>query len=174
VVKPKARLFPIQNHGYDFFTGVCPDGRQVVMGLLCPELVAFFFDSEGNYLGREERPWSVEAGQLAGREPPYNIFGDRFQEVIGNQLREWQCELGFRIATIRVKEFLDDEQTVGIEVLPSHYRDIETDTWFRSEEERQRFIESRDRWLERGSFVWWWAKDYFMSKDGAVESTRRA
>src|SRR5947209_6081682 len=33
----KARLFPIQ--GYDYEAGVCADGRQVIMGLLCPELV---------------------------------------------------------------------------------------------------------------------------------------
>ena len=169
--KPKHRLFPIQNHGYDFFTGVCADGRQVVMGLLCPELVAFFFGAEGNYLGREERPWSAAAGKLAGRKPPYSIFGDRFRALICKQLKEWQDELEFHAATIRVKEFLDDKHSVGIELLPSHYRDLETGTWFPNEEERQQFIKSRDHWVERGSFVWWWAKDYYMSEDGEVEST---
>jgi hypothetical protein len=165
------RLFPIQDHGYDFFTGVCADGHQVVMGLLCPEIVCVFFDPAGNYLGCEQRFWGEEAADLAGREPIYNIFGDRFRVLIAQQIKGWQAELGFRTATIRVKEFWADGHSVGIEEMPDHYRDIETADWFPNEERRQHFRESRERWLARGSFVFWWAKDYYVSRDGEVEST---
>ncbi len=163
------RLFPIQ--AYDYETGVCADGRQVVMGLLCPELVAFFFDAQGNLVSREGRHWSDAAGKIAGHQPPYHISSDEFDALIDAERKAWQVELGYSPATIRVKEFYDDEYPVGIQILPGHLANVETETWFRDEEERQEFIKSRDRWLAEGSFVWWWARDYFMSKDGEVEST---
>jgi hypothetical protein len=149
---PGNHLFPIQNDGYDFFTGVCADGRQMVMGLLEPHLVAYFFDKNGNLLGGDKR--LLEKGKL-------------LEQV----MLEWQKELGFRTATIHVKEFYNREYPVGIEILPEHYRSVETDTWFPNEEERKEFIKSRNRWLTEGNFVWWWAKDYYMSKEGEVEST---
>jgi hypothetical protein len=46
--KPKPRLFPIAGHGDAFVTGVCADGRQVVMGLVIPDLTAVFFDAKGD------------------------------------------------------------------------------------------------------------------------------
>jgi hypothetical protein len=168
--KPKLRLFRIRNEGDSFFTGVCADSRQGIMGLLCPEVVAVFFDAEGNYLGCEARPWSKEAGDIAGN-PPHNIFGVYFQALIAEQMEEWQTELRFRKATIRVKEFWVKGRPVGIEELPSHLRDIETAAWIANEEERQGLRESRDRWLAEGNFVFWWAKDFFMSRKGEVEST---
>jgi hypothetical protein len=167
----EARVYPIQNDGYDFFTGVCSDGRQVVMGLLCPELVAFFFDPEGNLLGREQRPWSAEAGELAGHTPPYQIYGERFEQLINAQRLEWQAEIGYRPATIGIKEFLDHEYSVGIEVLPDYLQFLDIEAERDSEEERQDLLETRDSWLAEGNFVWWWAKDYYMSREGEIEST---
>ena len=61
--------------------------------MLCPELVAVFFDAKGNYLGCEERPWGAAAGKLAGRKPPFNISGERFRELIAGQIKAWQAEL---------------------------------------------------------------------------------
>lgn len=140
------------------------------MGLLCPKLVAFFFDSKGNLLGHEKRAWSDDAAKMVENNS-CTIYSDGFRVLIDKQKKEWQAELGFRPATIRVKAFYDGEYPVGIQVLPEHYKDIETATWFRDEEDRQEFIKSRDRWLAEENFVWWWARDYYMSKDGDVEST---
>ncbi|MFO0964158.1 MAG: hypothetical protein U0793_01040 [Gemmataceae bacterium] len=67
------RLFPIQGYGDEFSTGVCADGRQVVMGLLCPHLVAYFFDRKGKLLGDEHRPWNKPAPRM-GPDGPYNIY----------------------------------------------------------------------------------------------------
>jgi hypothetical protein len=167
--RPKTRLFPIRPDP-DFFTGVCDDGRQVIIGLLCPELVAVFFDGKGNHLGCEERPWSAAVGKLAGRKPPYKIGGDRFRDLIAEQVREWQGELGARQSTIRVKKFLAGAHMVGIDELPGWAHEIETATWM-SDAERQQYREDRDQWVADGKFVFWWAKSYHMSKDGEVEST---
>jgi hypothetical protein len=164
----KERLFPIQ--GCDYETGVCADGRQVIMGLLCPDVVAVFFDAQGTYLGCEERRWSA-AGKLAGTKPPYRIGGDRFRELIAAQTKKWQTALGFRAATIRVKKFWLRGCGVGIEELPGWAREIETADWITDEDERQQYRESRDQWIADGNFVFWWARSYHMSSDGRVEST---
>ena len=164
----KARLFAIQ--GYDYDTGVCADGRQAILGLLCPVLVAFFFDAKGKHLGCEERPWSAAAGKLAGRKPPYDISGDRFHELIAGQMKAWQGELGFSASTIRVKQFQVPGRGVSIQELPGWAQEIETATWL-SDDERQESREARDQWIADGKFVFWWGRSYHMSKDGEVEST---
>src|SRR4051794_1316900 len=97
------RLFPIRSYGRDFFTGICADGRQVVIGLICPEIVAVFFDAEGNYVGEEQRFWGDEVASVAGRKPIYKIFGDRVESMIAQQIKSWHAELGYRPATIQVK-----------------------------------------------------------------------
>ena len=172
MAKPSDELvFSIKNDGVDFFTGHCADGRQLVMGLLCPELVTVLFDAEGNYLCSEERPWSAAAAKVAGHKPPYDICNEPFQKLIAAELTEWQNELGYRPGTIRVKTFWADNHHVGIDQLPYHYRDLETADWIPNEEERREMMASRDRWLADGDFVFWWAKDYFMSKEGDVTST---
>lgn len=165
------RLFPIQNDGHDFFTGVCSDGRQVVMGLLCPALVAYFFDLEGNLVAREERRWSEAAAEAAGATPPYQIFTNEFEALIELQRREWETELGLRAGTIRVKQFFDPELRVGIDLLPEHYRDVDIAPWLADGKEREEFARSRDRWVAEGKFVWFWGKDYYMTNAGEVEST---
>jgi len=37
-----------------------------------------------------------------------------------------------------------------------------------SEEERREFLELVDRWNKDGMFVFWWAEDYFIDRDGEV------
>jgi hypothetical protein len=165
---PSDRLFPIQEH--DYSTGVCADGRQVVMGLLCPNLVAYFFNRDGTLLGRENRLWNVPARRMDGNGP-YLIYDPEFVEALNLQLGEWQSQLGFRPSTIWIKPFFDDEHPVGIELLPEHYRDLDHADWIDHEEDREGLKRLRDQWIEWGNFVWWWAKDYFMSREGKVEST---
>lgn len=82
----EGRLFRIKSYGDDFVTGLSDDGRQVVMGLLCPELVAYFFDQDGRLLGNERRSWLHPARQM-GPHSPYQIYDDAFQEAIVGQLR---------------------------------------------------------------------------------------
>jgi hypothetical protein len=169
-VIPENRLYPIQNQGYDFFTGVCDDGRQVVMGLLCPHVVAYFFDAQGNLLADEHRPWNKAAPRF-GFDGPYKIYDDDFQVALTKQMQEWQTDLGFQKRTVHIRAFMDDRHRVGIELLPEHLRNLESADWFDDDEERQEYIASREEWLADGKFVWWWAKDYFMEKDGSVESS---
>jgi hypothetical protein len=161
------RFYPIKPG--DFDTGLCADGRQVVMGLLCPHLVAYFFDADGTLLGGERRLWNTAAERMS-ENGPYILHGEPFCSALERQKQEWKDVLGFRSATIRVKEFFDSEHFVGIEPLPARYQDLETSEESQDEEERRQLMQMRDSWLADGSFVWWWAEDYWMSKDGEVES----
>ena len=55
-IDPSAeRLYQIKNDDRYFHTGHCSDGRQVLMGLRIPYLVAVFFGSDGTLIGTEER-----------------------------------------------------------------------------------------------------------------------
>ncbi len=50
-----SRLYPIRpGQGY-FDAGMTGDGRQVLMGLYCPDLVAIFFDASGDLISHEAR-----------------------------------------------------------------------------------------------------------------------
>jgi hypothetical protein len=104
--------FTICSYGDDFFAGRCDNGDQVLMGLLCPNLVAFRFDSEGKPIGRELRPWLHPAEWRGGA---FAIYGHIFQERLAEQMAGWQSEIGFAEQPITVEMFYDAEQGVGIE-----------------------------------------------------------
>ena len=52
-----ARRYPLRTHeSYGFWTGLTPDNKRVLTGLLCPNLIAFFFDADSALLAVEQRP----------------------------------------------------------------------------------------------------------------------
>ncbi|HZY83383.1 MAG TPA: hypothetical protein VFE78_01020, partial [Gemmataceae bacterium] len=116
------------------------------------------------------RPWDHPAPRM-GADGPYMIYDDDFLAALERQRNDWQAEMGFQPRTIKVKAFFDADYSVGVELLPDHYQGLETADWFDDEDERREFMKSRDEWVKRGNFVWWWARDYHMSKNGKVEST---
>jgi hypothetical protein len=105
--------FNLRSYGDDFQTGRCANGDQVLMGLLCPNLVLFRFDREGTLIGRELRPWSFPARRVGGI---YEIFDPMFRTRLGEQITTWQAELGFSEEPITVCGFFDKEHWVGIDL----------------------------------------------------------
>jgi hypothetical protein len=160
-------LFNIAAHPYDFQTGITSEGRQVLMGLLCPHLVAYFFSPAGDLQEREARAWHYPAPRMKGNGP-FQIYDDEFERRLNLQRDEWKQAMGFKESPIRVKEFFDKENSVGIEPLPEHMLDL---SWCEDEEEQQLVEQGRDEWIAEGKFVFYWAKDYFMTRDGEVESS---
>ena len=178
------RLYTIQNHGYDFFTGICSDGRQAVMGLLCPHVVAYFFDREGRFLGSERQPWNHPAPRMCmppelAHIPtimppglgPYKISDPEFQRALSAQLEQWQAILGYNSTSIRVRMFFDAQHCVGIRPIPDCLKPTKRNLADLSADERDEAERERQEWLNEGRFVWWWGKDYWMNSDGEVEST---
>jgi hypothetical protein len=137
------------------------------MGLLCPTLVAYFFAPDGVLLRTEERPWDYPAPRLHGTGP-YSIYDPEFRSKLQLQFASWQAEIGFRPEVIWIQAFLDLERFVGIEAIPEHLLTGEEDEDAAECIEREKALQD---WIANGNFVFWWAKDYYMSKDGEVEST---
>jgi hypothetical protein len=157
------RRYPIKSHAsYCFYTGVTSGGRQVLMGLFCPDLLAFFFDAEGNLLGVDDRPVPF----FRGVPPPYNIYDERIAPL----LDAWQREIGFRPTTITVKKFFSPEHHIGIEDYPSHFEEILSDPG--ADEEEKRATRDSIRLLdEGGQFVLFWGNDYWLDSSGEVVSS---
>ena len=156
------RLYAIRpDEGY-FSAGITADCEQVLMGLFCPNLIAFRFDREGNLLGSEQRsvPFFRDV------TPPYDMFDERIQPMIAT----WKAEMGFRPATIRVRKFFSDEHFIGIEDYPSHFHEVVSDPGA-DEEEKADIRGSIELWDKDGQFVLQWGNDYWLDGSGRVVSS---
>jgi hypothetical protein len=167
------RLYPISTHdGYGFHAGMTGDNRQVLMGLLCPNLVAFFFDMEGNLLDVQERLLTflqpsgvfVDGELIEGLVRRYDIYDERIPPA----LEAWQKEIGFQPTVIRVKKFFVGG--TGIQEQPEHFAEILVDP-DATEEEKRSVHASLEEWEADGQFVLWWGSDYWLNGTGEVSSS---
>jgi hypothetical protein len=102
----------MRSYGDDFVAGHCANGDQVLLGLLCPNLVLYRFDGSGRPIGREIRPWSYPAVRRHGI---YQLHDPAFRESLARQLADWRAELGLVDGPIEVEQFVDETQGVGME-----------------------------------------------------------
>jgi hypothetical protein len=180
----------ITSYRDDFYTGKTGDERQVLMGLLCPELVAIFFDVAGDLLQVESRAltclpprqrvvsvsWETNVGiqSLEGPRPgPFQLFDPHFQDTLARDLAAWKREIRFQETPITVREFFLNDRYLGIRRLPDHLAEFREnpDLAAESEEERREVGDRIREWESLGQFVLWWGKDYYVNRDGDVEST---
>lgn len=158
-----AKRYAIQPHGGgDSYTGLTASTDQVLMGLLCPNLVALFFDAEGDLLRADQRPVPF----FQGVNPPFHIYDKRIWPLI----EAWQKDLGFQPATIKVNRFFSQDHCVGIEDYPTHFHEALSDP-AEGEEEKSAVRESLKLWDKDGLFVLWWGKDYWLDESGEVNSS---
>ena len=184
------RLFTIRSYGDDFLTGETDDGRRVLMGLLAPNLVAVFFDPDGRYVSCETREltmlpprmgatgvlWETADGteSVSGVRPgPFQLSDPAFRTSFSNDLDRLKRDIGFTKGPIHVQQFDVDGDSVGIDLLPEHLAEFKENPTAvaHNDEEQGRLRKSLADWETAGSFVLWWAKDYWCSADGEVEST---
>jgi hypothetical protein len=132
------------------------------MGLFCPNLVAFYFDRDGELLRSEQ--WPVPF--FRDVTPPYDIYDERIQPMI----ETWKAEVRFRPATIRVRKLFSDEHYIGIEDYPSHFHEILSDP-AADEEEKADVRGSMGLWEKDGQFVLLWGNDYWLDGSGRVVSS---
>jgi len=105
------KRFRISSYGNEFAAGFCSDGDQVLMGLLCPEVVVYRFTPEGALRGREARPWTYPAELAQGC---YQIYDPAFQERISEQMAAWRDDMDFVEKPIDVCSFFDGDREVGV------------------------------------------------------------
>jgi hypothetical protein len=157
------RRYPITSHeAYGFWTGVTPDKRQVLMGLLCPNLVAFFFDADGHLLAVEQRLLTF----FQDVTPPYNIYDDRIPAAVD----AWQREMSLQPVTITVRKFFVHEPYLGVEDYPDHFAEILSDPE-EGEGEKEDIRDSMRLWDQAGQFVLQWGNDYWLNDTGEVVSS---
>ena len=162
------RLYPIGPGAGYFDAGVTADGRQVLMGLDCPEVVAVFFDASGGLIGHESRrlEFLPRGGGKGGADGVYDINDER----IPSRVAAWQADLGFRPSLIRVKPFFLDELGIGITDYPDHFGEILVDP-AASDAEKDDVRDSIRLWDADGQFVLYWGNDYWLDDSGAVVSS---
>src|SRR5262249_54108463 len=110
----------------DFHVGRLRDGRQVLLGLLCPEVVAYFFGAEGTLVSVQRQPWRTPAARMINHGP-YQIHEPIFEAAIQRQISDWKTELGITDGPISVEAFFDEELFVGVEDVPEHLDEPEDD-----------------------------------------------
>jgi hypothetical protein len=155
------------------YAGVTSDKRQVLMGLDCQNLVAIFFDKEGNLLDVQQRVLSFMV-----EDAERGVSRSRYDEKIMPRLLSWQEELGFQPATISVHKFFVLEERaspqehawqrdgIGIVDYPAYYHDAFAHPDAYTEEERQEVLSGKARWERDGQFVLWWGNDFWFDSTG--------
>jgi len=162
------RLFAIQGHSDLFYAGVTADGRQVLIGITRPHIVAYFFSPDGVLLGRDTRLLEQEPPRPGGTGP-HCTSDPGYLESVWRQVSRWQEDLGFRATTIHVRAFTGlGDDFVKVEATPSFWLEADPDEPDEDREERMRAIKE---WEAAGDFVLWWDVDFHMSKEGEVVST---
>jgi hypothetical protein len=151
----------------EFIAGSTLDGRQALIGSHSPShVIAIFFDRNGRLLGYELREIAPEPAVVGD-----NPHDRRRLAKLTGALRKWQSELGFIRGPIEVWKF--NCEGVKVEDLPEHYQDFLANA-VATEPDKTKWPEWREliqRWRDRGMFVLWWGKDYWMDAEGNVEST---
>jgi hypothetical protein len=176
------KLYPLRTHGAeggeaDFYTGTLPDGRQAVMGPADYQLrlLCVTFDPDGNLLEALTQPLPLPpvAKKLRGKAqlPPFPDPAQERARAIPHLLA-WQQQLGWKEGPIRVRAFMLPDDPVYIAALPRWGIVTRYDPYFYPDpQERTQMRQQLAEWEASGNFVFWWGRDYHMSKDGEVLST---
>ncbi len=155
----ESRVFAVGSHDFSYFTGIIADNRQVVMGLLTPRVVAYFFDADGAFQERETCDWEYPAPRVRNSDI-WRLNDAEFQARLAAQIERWQQEIGFVPGVIEIQWFFDEELSVGIETLPESLRDL---SWSKGEPVEYEMKARLEEWQAAGSFLFCWDRDYLMA-----------
>jgi hypothetical protein len=101
-LRNKDYLYSLQSHKeYGFSTGIDKQGRQVLIGILEPQLLALFFTPTGDLITTEKRLLGSQIvnGNRPRHMPDSDLLGDN-PEILA-----WQEELGLVEKQILIKKF---------------------------------------------------------------------
>jgi len=143
------------------------------MGLYCPNLVAIFFDKQGNLLHVQQRVLRFMA-----EEAERGVGSSIYDERIEPELLSWQEELGFQPSTISIHKFFVMEERgsqqesawqrdgIGIVDYPAFYHDVLAHPEQYTEEDREDVQCGKLQWDREGQFVLWWGNCYWFDSSG--------
>jgi hypothetical protein len=156
------RLYPIHpSPWYDFYAGRTADGRQLLAGEWCPDVVVGLFDGIGNLRQTEYRTISLES-------------------EVEERLREWY---GYTPGLVRVKQFCIPpgpiqprfppqwaevgEPRFAIAPFPFDWEGCYGDPSDFPAADPD-YVEMVRGWIERGNFALFWGNELHLDSDGQV------
>lgn len=161
------RNYVIQNHPPRFWAGVLPNGQQVLVGPMLPNIVAYQFSNAGELLGREIVPltnpldWDATVSRYVHR-PGFN-------EELESEVQAILDRLEFSPSKATVQSFFDEQQSIGVLDFPSDYSAfLEDPSHADNEDEADDFRESIAEWESQGRFVLVWGSELWMNEQGKL------
>jgi hypothetical protein len=181
-VRPADWLYPLAHQWSDFFAGTCC-GEQVLVGPYGPSLLACFFGPAGDLLRIEERPQSqaehtpdpesdamylgiMRQAAENPRDPPVRaVEALAWFNPAMRQAWDWAREVGVEFGTVRVRRFVLPDRLIGIE---DGNRLAEEGIWEDTCDSAEEWL---GKWLGKGNFVFWWARDLWVDGEGKIFAT---
>ena len=162
------QMYRIVSHPMgDYITGRTSTNEQCLIGLRYPYVVLVLFDSKGAFRELRMRELTSPARSL-GENGPYLIDSPEFRDALREQLWRWQEEIGSRESPIVVEPFCLEGMDIGIESLPTHFREFAQQPNEFSGEDRANYPELIDRWSSTNRFVLSWGTDYYLTESGEI------
>ena len=164
-------MYPIRDEGVSFSAGSAAGGKQVLMGLLYPELVSLFFDKCGVFSHTEARRLPFEAPTHSVSK--VHVLEDhQFAGKVDMLLAAWQQDIAFKPGLIQVQKFFLPDRHLGIADIPKAFDAfLRNPAIIEDEVERKELSKTLDDWKRKRMFVLWWGKDYWLDEHGEIDST---
>lgn len=161
--------YTIQNNKIYFWTGRDQDHKQIIMGLLAPYVVVYSFNPDGSYHKRE----LIQLAHPPRRDAESGVYdlNSQFMTRFSGELDEVKRQIGYQPDSVSIQEFFDPAQYVGVSSLPSDYQEFLDYPDRFAEEEKQAYESHITQWKNDGNFVFCWAEEYWMNKNGEIESS---
>lgn len=157
---PKDLYLIPPSSGVEFHVGRTSKGRQVILGALLSDVVAYMFDSKGRLLSRECRPRrSITPADILSFQQSQD---SRSRIYIDYEISRWRRLLDIKEEPIAIEEFFDADLFAGVQRIPAC---LEQAAKNETESEYQERCSERDAWIESGRFVFWWTRDYWFFRD---------
>jgi hypothetical protein len=161
--------YTIQNYDDYYSTGTTGNDEQVVMGLIAPDIVIYFFDQEGFYLRQKSVP--LPNPPEKDSESGIYLLDSHFIARFADELAEVKRQFGYQPGPISIETFFDPKNYVGVSSYPSNYQEFLDYPDRFSEEEKQAYESYIKQWDDDECFVFCWGEEYWMNSNGEIESS---
>ena len=146
-------------------TGRLADGRQVLMGVMCPDFAIHYFSAAGDFVEIQNRKLTLPP---AIRNGVY-FFDEIADASLNADIAAWCTELKFTESPIDVLKFDSDGGT--IEDFPAELIELDEEPDNFTDDERDELLEWRADWVESDLFAFWWGDELWIDSDGNVNTS---
>jgi hypothetical protein len=160
-----ARKYRLSSCPGRYLTGRLADGRQVLMGVMCPDFAIHYFSAAGDFVEIQNRKLTLPP---AIRNGVY-FFDEIADASLNADIAAWCTELKFTESPIDVLKFDSDGGT--IEDFPAELIELDEEPDNFTDDERDELLEWRADWVESDLFAFWWGDELWIDSDGNVNTS---